>query len=58
MLSVSVYNLLIEIKYCILKCLIADQYIRVYDTTNDGFRHIKSIQARDVGWSILDTAFR
>lgn len=34
-----------------------DQYIRVYDTTNDGFQHIKSIRARDVGWSILDTAF-
>lgn len=34
-----------------------DHFIRIYDTTNDRFRHMKSIRARDVGWSILDTAF-
>ncbi|XP_041376385.1 DDB1- and CUL4-associated factor 11-like [Gigantopelta aegis] len=34
-----------------------DQYIRIYDTTNEQFRLFKVIRARDVGWSVLDTAF-
>lgn len=35
-----------------------DQFIRVYDTRKDNFKLIKTIKARDVGWSVLDTAFR
>ncbi|XP_012938575.1 DDB1- and CUL4-associated factor 11 isoform X2 [Aplysia californica] len=34
-----------------------DQHLRVYDTSDDEFKVIKCIRARDVGWSILDTAF-
>ncbi|CAL1531011.1 unnamed protein product [Lymnaea stagnalis] len=34
-----------------------DQNIRVYNTSNEEFKLIKSIRARDVGWSVLDTAF-
>ncbi|XP_077993157.1 DDB1- and CUL4-associated factor 11-like [Glandiceps talaboti] len=34
-----------------------DQNIRLYDTNKGGFHLFKSIRARDVGWSILDTAF-
>ena len=37
---------------------VTDQYIRIYDTTNEQFRLFKAIRARDVGWSVLDTAFR
>ena len=35
-----------------------DQTLRVYDTTDGKFKKFKEIKARDVGWSILDTAFR
>ncbi|XP_033626162.1 DDB1- and CUL4-associated factor 11-like [Asterias rubens] len=34
-----------------------DQVLRVYDTTKGKFEKFKEIRARDVGWSILDTAF-
>ncbi|XP_071091966.1 DDB1- and CUL4-associated factor 11-like [Haliotis cracherodii] len=34
-----------------------DQHVRIYDTTNDDFKLFKTIRARDVGWSVLDTAF-
>ncbi|XP_070537289.1 DDB1- and CUL4-associated factor 11-like [Ptychodera flava] len=34
-----------------------DQRIRLYDTSKGQFRLFKTIHARDVGWSILDTAF-
>ncbi|XP_059138645.1 DDB1- and CUL4-associated factor 11-like isoform X2 [Physella acuta] len=34
-----------------------DQFIRVYDTRKENFKLIKTIKARDVGWSVLDTAF-
>ncbi|CAG5115961.1 unnamed protein product, partial [Candidula unifasciata] len=34
-----------------------DQNIRVYDTSQEEFREINCIRARDVGWSVLDTAF-
>ncbi|XP_064598858.1 DDB1- and CUL4-associated factor 11-like isoform X2 [Liolophura sinensis] len=34
-----------------------DQNIRVYDTTLGYFRQTNLIQARDIGWSILDIAF-
>ncbi|XP_060567782.1 DDB1- and CUL4-associated factor 11-like isoform X2 [Ruditapes philippinarum] len=34
-----------------------DQNIRIYDTTEDRFELMKSIRAKDVGWSVLDTAF-
>lgn len=34
-----------------------DQNIRIYDTQNDRFNLKKTIRAKDVGWSVLDTAF-
>jgi len=34
-----------------------DRAIRIYDTTNGVFKKFKKIMARDVGWSVLDTAF-
>jgi len=34
-----------------------DRQVRVYDTTCGKFKQMKSIHARDVGWSVLDTAF-
>lgn len=34
-----------------------DKYLRLYKTDNGEFTEIKKISARDVGWSILDTAF-
>ncbi|OWF53520.1 DDB1- and CUL4-associated factor 11 [Mizuhopecten yessoensis] len=34
-----------------------DQHIRIYDTTRGNFNLLKTIRAKDVGWSILDTAF-
>ncbi|XP_025158847.1 DDB1- and CUL4-associated factor 11 isoform X2 [Harpegnathos saltator] len=34
-----------------------DSWLRVYNTHNGKFTQLKSIPARDVGWSILDTAF-
>lgn len=37
---------------------VSDNYIRIYDTKNNEFRLLKSIRAKDVGWSVLDTAFR
>ncbi|XP_067389182.1 DDB1- and CUL4-associated factor 11 isoform X1 [Emydura macquarii macquarii] len=34
-----------------------DQTIRLYDCRYGGFRKFKSVQARDVGWSVLDVTF-
>ncbi|KAL5022785.1 hypothetical protein ScPMuIL_001940 [Solemya velum] len=34
-----------------------DQVIRFYHTSQEEFNIYKSIRARDVGWSVLDTAF-
>ncbi|EFN75754.1 WD repeat-containing protein 23 [Harpegnathos saltator] len=34
-----------------------NSWLRVYNTHNGKFTQLKSIPARDVGWSILDTAF-
>ncbi|EDO46488.1 predicted protein, partial [Nematostella vectensis] len=34
-----------------------DEVIRLYDTTKGQFKKFHSIQARDIGWSIIDTAF-
>ena len=34
-----------------------DRVIRVFDTTDGKFNIVRWIPARDVGWSILDTAF-
>ena len=34
-----------------------DQNIRIFDTSQGKFRHRRMIRARDVGWSVLDTAF-
>lgn len=34
-----------------------DRKIRLFDTLDGNFNLIKTIGARDVGWSILDTAF-
>lgn len=33
-----------------------DRRLRLYDTENQNFRLFKTVEARDVGWSILDTA--
>jgi len=35
----------------------ADRNLRLYHTTEGKFELFKTIQARDVGWSVLDTAF-
>ncbi|XP_033113165.1 DDB1- and CUL4-associated factor 11-like [Anneissia japonica] len=34
-----------------------DKFIRLYDTTYGQFKQIRCIPARDIGWSIIDTAF-
>lgn len=34
-----------------------DQHIRLYNTAGENFERLKVIKARDVGWSVLDTAF-
>lgn len=34
-----------------------DQHIRLYDTTNGNFKLFRDITAKDVGWSIVDTAY-
>ncbi|XP_072024526.1 DDB1- and CUL4-associated factor 11-like [Amphiura filiformis] len=34
-----------------------DQYLRLYDVTKGNFQKFREIRARDVGWSIVDTAF-
>ncbi|XP_075230110.1 DDB1- and CUL4-associated factor 11 isoform X2 [Lycorma delicatula] len=34
-----------------------DRVIRLYHTKGSEYRHFRSILARDVGWSVLDTAF-
>ncbi|XP_031559643.1 DDB1- and CUL4-associated factor 11-like isoform X2 [Actinia tenebrosa] len=34
-----------------------DEYIRLFDTTHGRFYNFHSIHARDIGWSIIDTAF-
>lgn len=34
-----------------------DRYIRLYSTSGPSFKLNQTIQARDVGWSVLDTAF-
>ncbi|XP_065064289.1 DDB1- and CUL4-associated factor 11-like [Rhopilema esculentum] len=34
-----------------------DQHIRLYDTTNGNFKLFRDISARDISWSIVDTAY-
>ncbi|XP_070187913.1 DDB1- and CUL4-associated factor 11-like isoform X2 [Littorina saxatilis] len=34
-----------------------DQHVRIYDTKQGNFELMKTIRARDVGWSVLDVAF-
>lgn len=34
-----------------------DKNIRIYDTARGRFKLFKTVRARDVGWSVLDTAF-
>ncbi|UYV81187.1 hypothetical protein LAZ67_20000261 [Cordylochernes scorpioides] len=34
----------------------ADYHIRIYNTQSDSYVQLKKVKARDVGWSILDTA--
>jgi len=34
----------------------SDQNIRIYDTTKRNFKLMRTIRARNVGWSVLDTA--
>ena len=35
-----------------------DAHIRIYNTANGNFKLMKRIRAKDVGWSVVDTAFR
>jgi len=35
----------------------ADQNIRLYDTTQRRFNLLRTVKARDVGWSVLDVCF-
>ena len=35
-----------------------DTNIRIYDTKYNRFKQIKTVRARDVGWSVLDTDIR
>lgn len=35
-----------------------DYNIRIYDTKNDNFKLMKTVWARDVGWSVLDADMR
>jgi WD repeat-containing protein 23 len=44
------YNILYAVFY-------VDRNLRLYHTTEGKFELFKTIQARDVGWSVLDTAF-
>ena len=48
---------IIQNKYVLKICFVADRFLRVFDTSQGRFNCIKKIPARDVGWSILDTAF-
>ncbi|CAM9803929.1 DDB1- and CUL4-associated factor 11 isoform X1 [Lampetra fluviatilis] len=34
-----------------------DQNVRLFDARKGGFKKFKTVKARDVGWSVLDTAF-
>ncbi|ERL90715.1 DDB1- and CUL4-associated factor 11 [Dendroctonus ponderosae] len=34
-----------------------DRYIRIYDSRDCTYKMLKSIKARDVGWSLIDVAF-
>ncbi|KAL8570478.1 hypothetical protein ACOMHN_034513 [Nucella lapillus] len=34
-----------------------DQHVRIYDTMQNKFELLKTVRARDVGWSVLDVAF-
>ncbi|KAG9283226.1 DDB1- and CUL4-associated factor 11 [Astyanax mexicanus] len=34
-----------------------DQNIRLYDTSRGGFTLVRTVKARDVGWSVLDVCF-
>ncbi|KAK2155981.1 hypothetical protein LSH36_224g01015 [Paralvinella palmiformis] len=34
-----------------------DKNIRIYDTARGRFKLLRTVRARDVGWSVLDTAF-
>lgn len=44
--------------YARLTCLLLpDKLLRLYQTYNGDFVNFRTIPARDVGWSILDTAF-
>jgi len=41
-----------------MRCLFIDRQIRIYDTSYGRFKKFNSLHALDVGWSVLDTAFR
>ena len=48
---------------CVYKCVCvcvcaADNAIHLYDTSGSKFDEVKTVEARDVGWSILDVVFR
>ena len=42
----------------IKKIVVLDAHIRIYNTKNGNFKLMKRIRAKDVGWSVVDTAFR
>ncbi len=42
----------------IISSFFLDQCLRIYDTSDGKFKLMKTIHAKDVGWSVLDTAFR
>ena len=42
---------------CVRVCA-ADNAIHLYDTSGSKFDEVKTVEARDVGWSILDVVFR
>ena len=37
--------------------LVVDQHIRLYETSGQKLKIFKDIAAKDVGWSVIDTAF-
>jgi WD repeat-containing protein 23 len=51
---------LISVNKYVILCSVffsADRNLRLYQTTEGKFEMLKIILARDVGWSVLDTAF-
>jgi hypothetical protein len=45
------------IQRCIA-CNFTDCHIKLYDTSSDKLREFQDVLAQNVGWSIVDTAYR